>query len=184
VLPIRASLWFLGTAALAGSAAAICDLRSRRIPNTLNLAIMAVALVVHGALEGWHGVVGSLLAALLAGGLFVVFFLSGGMGAGDVKLMTALGAVVGLANVASLLLATAIAGGLLAIGVAVAQHRLGRTVQNLFRMLRLDAIAQLLGPQPAAGSNDTPLYLPYGVAIAAGAATLFGCSTYSALIGK
>ena len=51
---------------------------------------------------GWPGLRGGLTASLAAGGLFFFLFLLGGMGAGDVKLMAAVAAWAGTANVVNL----------------------------------------------------------------------------------
>lgn len=75
---------------------AICtDLRSSRIPNWLTFTAMGFALLVHAWLAGVPGILFS-LAGLGAGlGLFLLIHLSGGIGAGDAKLMAAVGALVG-----------------------------------------------------------------------------------------
>lgn len=183
-MPLQANTLYLGVAALGGCCAAICDLRNRTIPNRLNITILICGILLHCGFEAWHGLLSSVLAALLGGGLFLVLFLMGGMRAGDVKLMTALGAVVGLPHIAVLLLATAAAGGLLAVGVAVFQRRVVRTLFNLAAFFLPPTFARVVLRAKSNSAADLPLYLPYGVAIAAGALTVFGDTAFSLLLGK
>jgi prepilin peptidase CpaA len=113
--------------------ACVTDLRSRRIPNVLTFGAALAGIGVAGVTAGWSG------AALAGGGwlagiaLFLPLFLLGGMGAGDVKLLGALGAWLGPLAVMWVALYGAIAGGVLAIGVACL-HGYGRT---LFRNVGL-----------------------------------------------
>ena len=85
------------------SAAVFNDLRTRRIPNWLTVPSLVLALIVHGChglvVHGYRGLMDELLFSLLgfAAGFGVLFFLwlIGGGGAGDVKMMAALGAWLG-----------------------------------------------------------------------------------------
>jgi prepilin peptidase CpaA len=174
----------LASAALCGCAGAVCDLRTRRIPNRLTGAIFLLGIAIHTGLGGWRGLTSSVLGAMVAGGCFLLLFLLGGMGGGDVKLMTALGSVVGLINVSSLLLATALLGGLLALAMAVHRRRVLPTLAKLLGLLRLDGIAGMTAHYGCGDAKDSPLFLPYGVAIAAGAVTIFAITACSAGIGK
>src|SRR5205814_1149319 len=92
------------------SVGALNDIRSGRIPNWLTYTSLAAALVVRGAIAGWPGLWSGLQGVALAGGLFLLLFLLGGMGGGDVKLMAAVAGWAGTAQVAALLIASALAG--------------------------------------------------------------------------
>jgi prepilin peptidase CpaA len=96
-------------------AAAIWDFRTREVPDWISLAILSCAVLA--AACGWSGVQWrGLLAGLLLG--FVVsaaVFYLGGLGGADVKLIAALGAVVGPLSLLCVLFWTALAGGLLAM---------------------------------------------------------------------
>ena len=72
----------------------ITDVTSRRIPNKLTYLGMLVAIAGRSALQGWHGLGSALAGGLVGGGAFLVFFLIHAMGAGDVKLITAVGCFV------------------------------------------------------------------------------------------
>lgn len=80
------------------SLASLTDLRARRIPNILTFPVALCAIALHGATYGLTGAVSSLLAAagwLAAGFLFWAAFRGNGIGAGDVKLATAIAALTG-----------------------------------------------------------------------------------------
>jgi prepilin peptidase CpaA len=78
-----------------GLAASIEDLWRRRISNVTIVAGLAAGLVVQIYTRGWRGVVSWAAGAALGMAVFLVFFLLGGMGGGDVKLMAAFGACLG-----------------------------------------------------------------------------------------
>ena len=80
---------------LVGVTACVTDFRSRRIPNVLTFGSSAAAVLFLGITSGWAGVVSSLEGWAVGCLLFLPWFLLGGMGAGDVKLLAALGAWAG-----------------------------------------------------------------------------------------
>lgn len=159
---------FLLTAATLATAAAVMDLRTRRISNRLTLPVFLAALLLHLAAGGVRSMLLAGAAGLAAGGVFFLFFVAGGMGGGDVKLMAALCAMAGPAYTPQLLLATAISGGVLALVLALVRGRLRSTLRN---------VAVLTAHHGAAGLTPHPelnlyapkaLRLPYAVPIAAG----------------
>ncbi len=103
----------------------------------------------------------------------LVFYAVRAMGAGDVKLMAAIGSLVGVGHTGVVLLATAICGGVLAIGYAVYGRRVGATLRNVGSVLRFHAWAGLQAHPELNLDNPTTLRMPYGLAIAAG--TLYAC---------
>lgn len=111
------------------------------------------------------------LAGLICGGLFLIFWLAGGMGAGDVKLMTAVAAIAGMPLVTYLLILTALAGGVMALGLALWRGRLRETIRNL-GALALHHRMEGLSPHPELNlANARTLRLPYALAVVAGTAT-------------
>jgi prepilin peptidase CpaA len=115
--------------------AAAVDVRTRRIPNQLTGTLAALGLVLAAA-----GVTGTPLWASIAGlalglALMLPGHALGATGAGDVKLMAAVGAVVGPATVFTAFLLTAIAGGALAVVVAWRRGRVGATLTETGRLL-------------------------------------------------
>ena len=89
--------YFLICALGFASVGALNDIRSGRIPNWLTYTSLAAALVVRGAIAGWPGLRSGLQGVALAGGLFLLLFLLGSMGGGDVKLMAAVAGWAGTA---------------------------------------------------------------------------------------
>jgi len=151
------------------SLGAVCDVRTRRIPNWLTGPGILLGLALHLGLGGWRSLGGAAVGGLLAGFIFLLFYLAGGMGAGDVKLIAAVCCLAGLSAVAGILLGTALLGGLFAVLLALLRHRLKDTFANLGRLLVHHSTAGIR-PHPDLNlSNPGTLRLPYGLAIAAGA---------------
>lgn len=151
------------------------DLKTRRIPNWLTVSGFAIALAFRLP-QGTSSVVDGATAALVAFAISVPFFALGGLGGGDVKLLTAVAAFLGLDRLWVALLVTALVGGAFALVAVVRQRRLGTTVANLYIVLRsLGSRGAYTGWKGAEG--DAPLTIrsagvitrPYAVAIAAGA---------------
>ena len=142
-------------------AAAAFDLHSRRIPNVLVLlgliAAVPVQWIVHGGAAGlWLGLQG------LATGVAVMlpFYLLRAFGAGDAKLMGAIGAFVGPSVVLPIALATFVVGGLWALMLVVQRRQLRHAGNSLFLMCT--SFEQHKTQTTSLGR------LPYGVAIALG----------------
>lgn len=100
-----------------GCAATLEDLARRQVSNWIPLAALAGGLAVQGWERGWSGIGSALLGAVAGFLVFLVFYLFGGMGGGDVKLMAGFGAVIGIGRLLEAALWTAALGGLLALGV-------------------------------------------------------------------
>lgn len=149
------------------------DIRSRRIPNALTVGAAAAALALR-ALEGGLTMLGSGLLALgIAFLLAVPLFAVGAMGGGDVKLLAAVGAFLGVERLVPGLLAIAVVGGVVALVVAARNGALAETAGRAARLPARLLPAPLrpdLGGAPAR-TIDTPgaLTIPYGVPIGLGA---------------
>lgn len=149
------------------------DIKSRRIPNYLTGPAILAGLLLHTSLDGFHGLWTSLAAGLICGGIFLVFYLAGGMGAGDVKLITAVGCIAGLNCAAYLLVATSLAGGVMGVVFAMMRGKLKQTMRNV-GALASHHKEEGLTPHPDLNVlNADNLRLPYGVAIAAGSTITF-----------
>lgn len=153
------------------SVGALSDIRTRRIPNWLTYTGLAAALLVRGVLSGWLGLRSGLAGLAVGGGVFVLLFLLGGMGGGDVKLMAAVAAWAGSAQGIGILIASAIAGGVLAAIYVIVGKRIRLTVLNTMLLLG-HHLSSGLRPHPLFDVRDaTSARIPYGLAIAMG--TLF-----------
>jgi prepilin peptidase CpaA len=148
----------------AGAAAAtIVDLRTRRIPNELTAALSGVGIGLAAA--GVTGISGGAAIAGFFVGLCLMLpgYALGATGAGDVKLMAAMGAVLGPVMVLSAFLFTAVSGGVIALAVAVRRRRLGATLAGTGRMLSAPAAVR-----SEVGKATTRSRFAYGPAIATG----------------
>jgi len=116
--------------------AAAWDIRARRIPNALTLAAVLAGLAGNGWWGGWPGLAWSGEGLALAAPLLLPYAVRA-LGAGDVKLLGAVGALMGPVFLLWTLLGTALAGGLLALAWAVSRRALGETVGNALLGLHL-----------------------------------------------
>src|SRR5215470_11799863 len=91
------------------------DVRYRRIPNLVVLITLISGLALNTSVGGWHGTLGSLEGLLFAFVPMLLLHLFGAMGAGDVKLAGAVGAVLGVSLVPSALIIIVMLGAALAI---------------------------------------------------------------------
>ena len=150
------------------------DLTSRRIPNAFTLPAIVFGLLLHCGLGGWRQLGSATAGGLLCGVIFLLFHLAGGMGGGDVKLITAAGCTAGLSLVGPLLILTSLTGGVMAIGVALYHRRLKETMFNMYT-LAVHHGTKGLAPHPDFNlENAQALRLPYALAIAAGSALSLG----------
>ena len=137
-------------AAASGLAAIACvaDVGWRRVPNVITFGGAAVALVIAAATGGLSGI-GFAAAGWFVGLLlFLPLFALGGLGAGDVKLLAALGAWLGPRDVVYVALYGAIAGGVLGAGLAYSRGYLRTAFRNLYALLTFWRIA---GVRPMEG---------------------------------
>ncbi|HEV8396593.1 MAG TPA: A24 family peptidase [Vicinamibacterales bacterium] len=121
---------------IVGAAACATDLHSRRIPNWLTFGATALALAVHVAVDGRAGAqvaMGGWVTGLF---LFMPLFLLGGMGAGDVKLLAALGAWLGAPDTVWLAIYASMAGGVIAAVLALRSGYLRTALQNIGGLAR------------------------------------------------
>jgi prepilin peptidase CpaA len=119
--------WLLSIAVLIGVLATVEDIWRRQISNVTTVGAFALGLVAQTALYGLKGL-GSALGGMAAGFLvFLIFFLLGGMGGGDIKLMAGFGAVIGLSRIVPAAVMTAIVGALFALGYLLVRKIRGKS---------------------------------------------------------
>ena len=154
--------------------AALGDLKERRIPNALTFPVFVVGLIWAAWFGGLAGLAEAAGACALLALPYIILFLFFGGGAGDAKLMGAIGAWLGLRHGLTVLACVAIAGGILAIVKAIAQKRLKFVLTSVFvsfygLILYLIAHKTLrpVSNQTNIGQSGD-LDIPYGVAIFAG----------------
>jgi prepilin peptidase CpaA len=108
-------MWLIGLSMAVGGLATVEDLRSRTISNWLCLSGLVAGLTAHTILAGWSGLGDSLLGAVIGFSVFLIFYLLGGMGGGDIKLMAAFGAILGKGQIGQAAVLAAIVGALMAL---------------------------------------------------------------------
>ena len=151
------------------TAAAWSDFRIRRIPNWITVPGAALGF----ALQAWHGglegVLSSLAGAGLGLGIFIALYIAGGMGAGDVKLFSAVGAFAGPQALIVVFVFTALLGGIAAVGLAVWRGRLRETVvRSGALLLDLGRLRWQEVRETTIAVGPNALRLPYGAVIAGG----------------
>ena len=152
------------------------DYAQRRVPNWLNLALLLSGLTAQGVFFGRSGVYDGLLGALTGLGLLLLPWLMHGMGAGDVKLLAAIGAWLGPRWTFYSFAAGAILGGVVAVIMIVSSGRLRMACANLGVILTKCTHRQMLFSEfgSARSFGATSQLLPYGVPLSAGTILMLG----------
>ena len=166
-------MYLLAGALVVALVGAIWDVRTYRIPNRLTYPAIVLALVVHIALERGSGVLWWLTGLLTGGGIFLALYLLRTMGAGDVKLMAAVGSFAGPSKALEIALYSAIAGGILALAVALFKGRLRHTLSNIMDLVKFHAAVGADVHPTLNLENPEALRFAYGVAIFAGTCFVF-----------
>jgi prepilin peptidase CpaA len=169
--PAVAAAFALAFVVLAG-AGIVQDLRIRRIPNALTLAILGGGIIFLSLADPlWPGFRTSLAGLAVGFGIWIAFYAIGVMGAGDVKYFAAMSAWLGpqLAWRAALL--SALLGGVLATAFLLRNRGLGRALRKfgLLPFLRSLQTAQVVD----LNEDEARKQLPYGVALGLGAIIAF-----------
>jgi prepilin peptidase CpaA len=134
-------------AVLVGLAASIEDLQRRNISNWIPICALLAGLVWHVSQQGWRGVPSALAGAAVGFGVFLIFWLLGGMGGGDVKLMAGFGALLGVSRLLEAAYMAALIGAVMAVAVLAVYEVRRRLSKN---------------------SVEKPKAIPYAPAITAG----------------
>lgn len=111
--------------------AAAYDLRYRRVPNWLTVSGVCAGVIANTALDHWQGLAAALVGLLCALAVYLPLYLVRGMGAGDVKLMAAVGALAGPRDWLAIFFITALAGGVVSLALIAWKKRFRRTALNL-----------------------------------------------------
>ena len=153
--------------------AACTDLSSRRIPNWLTLPLLVSGAGYAVAVGGGAGLLDSLAACFALGLPYVFLFVFARGGAGDAKLMSAIGAWIGMINGLAVLAAVALCGVVLAIGYALLRRRGAEVAANLVGMAQGLAVAastrsSLSQEFRSRADSQNMMTMPYGVTIFVG----------------
>lgn len=150
------------------SAAAVIDYKYRKVPNYITFPAVSGGIVIAILHDGFTGLSASTAGLLLGIALLSIPYFKGGIGAGDVKLLGAIGAVKGPGFVFTTFLGAAIIGGIMAVG------RMAFTIKSSDMTVLRESIKTVYYTGTLS-AIEVPEYalkerLPYAVAISAGAA--------------
>ncbi len=150
--------------------AALFDLKERRIPNWITLSGVILAIGLNTFLYEMPGLWLSLKGLGLAMLIYFPLYMLRGMGAGDVKLMAAVGAAAGWANWLGIMFLTAVVGGISAVVLIAMRGRILKTMQNTSFIVQslMHRQAPHAGNPELDVKSEKSLRLPHGVAIAFG----------------
>jgi prepilin peptidase CpaA len=110
--------------------AAVIDLRYRRIPNWLSLALVAAGIFQSFLFSGGPSPTQALAGLGVGFALPFILFAMGALGGGDVKLLAGVGAWMGATMVFQVFLAAALVGMVMVLAQATAQGRLTKLFRN------------------------------------------------------
>ena len=167
-------MWVLALALAVGGG--WMDLRTRRLPNWWTVSGLAVGVALNAILLGWPGARTALLGAGLGLLVLLPFVWVRAMGGGDWKLMGALGALLGPAQLLVLLYVSAITAGVMAVIEIVRRKRVRQTLLNLGRLVLSIVTLGRRGGGREEVSLDNPkaTTVPFGVAVALATVICFG----------
>jgi prepilin peptidase CpaA len=157
----------VGTVLVAG----VWDLRYKRIPNWLNVSALALGFILNSILFSAHGFLLALLGLGCSLLVYLPLYLLRAMGAGDVKLMAAVGAIVGPVSWLYIFLFTALLGGAISLIYVVLRRRFYQTFLNMSVVVTELAHVRLPAAREARLDvhHAEALRLPHGSIIALGA---------------
>jgi prepilin peptidase CpaA len=171
------TIWMfaLGVTLLAGWV----DFRTRKIPNWLTVPALVVGIGMHTVVAGWSGAIASLEGAGLALVILLPLVLLRGLGAGDWKLMGAVGAFLGPLMLLFVLLGSIFVSGFMAIVAILRTQRVGETLRNIVVLVRGFFAFGLRANPKISLDNPALLKVPFGVAVAVSTLICFCASRWA-----
>ncbi len=155
---VVASLYFLLACAV--------DTRQSRIPNLLNLSLIIAGITIHTVTAGGSGLFDSLAGLLLGIGLLLLPYLMGGFGAGDVKALGALGALLGPKPLLHVFVYMAFFGGGMALLHYIFNANFTQKTREWLTCVKASALTR--DPRLLKPEKTEALRFPYAAAIAFG----------------
>ncbi len=169
------------------------DAKNKIIPNKYTIPALVVGFILMTINYGFVGLIDSFKGLLLGFFIFFIPFILGFMGAGDVKLMAAIGALKGFTFTVYALLATGVAGGIMVIIYAIYKKQMLKTIINMFGLI-LRPLAKMIylnsGNKVAkkilsffenVKQEHTDLYIPYAIPITVGTIGILVSSIFNLL---
>jgi prepilin peptidase CpaA len=160
--------------------AAATDVWKFWVPNLLTLPLLASGLIYHGMSGGAEGLLASFLGALFGFGILFIFYLLGGMGAGDVKLLAGIGAWLKVDNTLYVFVAAGLVAGIYSL-ILILMYSSFRDTYAKLRIIwfRLAILGRYLGSEESAVTDGQPVnrrrLIPFAAMVALG---LIGLAAY------
>ncbi len=152
------------------------DYSQRRVPNWLNAALILIGFAVQGYFRGTDGLLAGLGGLAVGFGVLIIPWLMHGMGAGDVKLMAAIGVWFGPWMALVAFAVGAVIGGIIAVIMIVAGGKVGQAMANLnvimVKCASRDTVFSEFGSAKSFGPSSS--LLPYGVPLTIGSLLILG----------
>jgi prepilin peptidase CpaA len=159
------------------------DTRQHRIPNAISLGGIVLGIGMQTGYFGWPGLLDGLAGMSIGLFLFLPFHLGGGMGAGDVKLMAAIGTFLGPFDIIVAALLSLLTGAIIAVSVLVLRGGIRDMVRRFWHSLLCLLTTGKWVYIPPENNETAASRFPYAVAIAIGTVgTLWWLSTLSDLV--
>ncbi len=144
--------WLFGLCVVTGVLASAEDLWRRRVSNPIAVGAFLSGVVAQSIFGGLKGAGGALLGGLVGFVVFLVFYLLGGMGGGDIKLMAGFGAIIpGIEQVVTAAIMAALVGAVMALVFLAAWF-----------------VKKKLGPEGKITGSGLKSSIPYAPAITVG----------------
>ncbi|MCZ6566508.1 MAG: A24 family peptidase [Gammaproteobacteria bacterium] len=156
------------------------DVKAHRISNLLSFGGVITGLVLHGWILGLDGLFAGLGGALLGFAVLLPLYMLGGMAAGDVKLMAAVGAFLGPESTFNALIFTLIAGMIMGIFMLILHGELAVWCKRYLSTAKYSVLTGQLNYVPPSPGDTATKRFPYAAAIATGTfVSIFGHSLIS-----
>lgn len=161
------------------------DYTSQKIPNKITFPAILSGVLLSTIFFGVQGFMNSIVGFLVGFLVLLLPFILGGMGAGDVKLMAAIGAIMGSRFVLMTFVYTAVVGGIIAIGYGIYKrgflHSLklflgflsAPVLKLMYKITGYHKFIEWYGSFKRTEAGAGKLYIPYAIPIAIGAGLVF-----------
>lgn len=141
--------------------ASIYDIKKRIIPDSVSIASIIIGFLIQFLLHGWTGILFTILMVIIGGGIFFLMSLKGGMGGGDVKMISGVTAILGYPLAFWSWIYIALIGGLIAIITIIIKGQTKKIFMNIFRLFFFWNKNKTNNEL----KNNEKIYIPYAVAI-------------------
>jgi prepilin peptidase CpaA len=144
------------------------DLRTRRIPNQISGPAMLAGLLLNGVYFGAPGLIASVSGFVLTIAALLWAFALGGIGGGDVKMMAAVGALLGPRLALSSLALGVLLGGMIMIVHLFRKGRLHEKLVAIRTMITASVLTRSAEPLKVSAADPGAISLPYSVPLGLG----------------